>query len=183
MRNIIGLPLPFSSWLGDKPAPNRRLRSDTVRRDEVRLYRPTFTNARWRVTMPLGTYRVDHGNFVAEPTLWQPLMDELAAENRPLPLLEIPSYGREYRCHQCGTRFLAPDLPGTMARVCSAKCLEERGIKGQQASNAARTKQRAEARTGRTCEHCGEAIEAARSTRRFCSDLCRVRAHHQRRGR
>ena len=30
------------------------------------------------------------------------------------------------------------------------------------------------------CEHCGMAIEAARSTKRFCSDICRIRAHHRR---
>ena len=35
------------------------------------------------------------------------------------------------------------------------------------------------ARAGRTCQHCGKAIEAARSTRRFCSDICRVKAHRE----
>jgi hypothetical protein len=181
MRNRIGRPLPFSFWLGDEPDLNRLLRREPVRRDEVRIYRPTFTNARWRVTMPLGTYRVDHGDFVAEPTLWQPLMDELAAKNRPFPLLQI-SVACEYLCLQCGTRFLAHELPGTMARICSDKCGEERRIKLQQALIAKRGQQRAEARAGRVCEYCGTAIEAARSTRRFCSDLCRVRHHHHQRG-
>jgi hypothetical protein len=44
----------------------------------------------------------------------------------------------------------------------------------------ARAQQSAESRAERTCEHCGLAIEVTRSTRRFCSDLCRIRAHHQR---
>jgi len=36
-----------------------------------------------------------------------------------------------------------------------------------------------QARAGRKCEHCGVGINAARSTRRFRSYICRVRAHHQ----
>jgi hypothetical protein len=36
---------------------------------------------------------------------------------------------------------------------------------------------RAAARSGRSCERCGEPIEAERSTRRFCSVRCRVAAH------
>jgi hypothetical protein len=43
--------------------------------------------------------------------------------------------------------------------------------------NTARARSRAQARANRQCEHCGKPIEAARSTKRFCSDLCRVRAY------
>ena len=33
-----------------------------------------------------------------------------------------------------------------------------------------------------SCEHCGKRFTAKRSTRRFCSDTCRVRGHRARRG-
>jgi hypothetical protein len=45
--------------------------------------------------------------------------------------------------------------------------------------HARRTAQRAEARAGRQCEHCGVAIAATRSPRRFCSDICRVKAYRE----
>ena len=40
-----------------------------------------------------------------------------------------------------------------------------------------RREERSEARQGKCCDQCRNPIEAKRSTRRFCSDLCRVRAH------
>jgi hypothetical protein len=36
---------------------------------------------------------------------------------------------------------------------------------------------RAAARSGRSCEGCGEPLKAARATKRFCSVRCRVAAH------
>jgi len=42
---------------------------------------------------------------------------------------------------------------------------------------SSRADQRAEARAGRTCPVCGEPVAAQRSTRRFCSTPCRVKAH------
>jgi hypothetical protein len=46
-----------------RPDPERPLRNEPVRRDEVRIYDG-------RVTMPLGTYRVEErGRFVAVPGL------------------------------------------------------------------------------------------------------------------
>jgi len=39
-----------------------------------------------------------------------------------------------------------------------------------------RAQERAAKRAGRTCEHCGKPIVAQRSTRRTCSDACRVAA-------
>ena len=99
--------------------------------------------------------------------------------------------GYEYFCEHCGRQFLSPRLPGNRVRLCSDKCqldrrdaMQRRWRKANpahhQAINALRAKRRAEARAGRTCGHCGRPIEAARSTRRFCSDVCRARAHHRR---
>jgi hypothetical protein len=42
---------------------------------------------------------------------------------------------------------------------------------------ASRAERRAAARAGRICPVCGERIDAARSTRKFCSTRCRVAAH------
>ncbi len=73
-------------------------------------------------------------------------------------------------------------------RVCSNHCEHERRamLRRQRRrdnpppswqAHAARTAQRAATREGRQCAHCGVPIEAARSTRRFCSNVCRVKAH------
>jgi hypothetical protein len=91
----------------------------------------------------------------------------------------------EYTCQHCGVGYL-----GCYGRprlyVCSDRCKREREktLKRQwraanppdsQQKNAIRMKRRAAARAGRVCEHCGTPIAAARSTKRFCSDICRVR--------
>jgi hypothetical protein len=123
--------------LGHKPDLNRPLRSDPVRRNEVRVYRKFNRGGdpQWLVTMPPGAYRLEErGNydsqyFVGDRALWQPLMDELVAQYaaeheywgrrglaarsqpRPLPSLEIPFLmGFEYECEHCGARFLAHKL-------------------------------------------------------------------------
>jgi hypothetical protein len=97
----------------------------------------------------------------------------------------------EHICEQCSARFLDQRLAGDRIRLCSNKCARGRRNAQQrqrrkrhpldyQAINASRARKRAEGRAGRSCAHCGVLIEAARSTKRFCSDLCRARAHRQR---
>jgi hypothetical protein len=206
--------------LGGKPDLNGPLRSEPVRRDEVRIYRKFNRGGdpQWRVTMPLGTYRLEERGkysrcFVGDRALWQPLMDELAAQYgaedeywrrrglaarsqpRALPSFGISFLmGFEYECEHCGARFLAYKLADNVVRLCSNKCERERTTAQQRAWREAnprqdyyrqyhrkRDQQRAEARADRHCEQCGVTIEAARSTKRFCSGRCRVRAHHQRR--
>ena len=205
-----------------------KLRSQPVHRDEVRIYLSRDPQLECWTTMPLGTYRTEKRgyseSFIADPTLWQPLMDELEATRKarhahlvqhfatieangtdeekwaarwaagfmltdPLPQLEISGY--LYQCDECGIKFADRPWPRRQLHLCSNKCERTRSAAYQrqwrkenppdyQTLNAKRDQQRAEARAGRTCEHCGVAIKASRSTRRFCSDLCRVRAHHQR---
>lgn len=95
---------------------------------------------------------------------------------------------REYVCEHCARPYLGVELRGNQrVAVCSDHCEHERskaverrwrhdaGISNS--NNALRANRRAEARSGRVCEHCGQSFEAARSTRRFCSDICRVRWH------
>jgi hypothetical protein len=98
-------------------------------------------------------------------------------------------YACEYVCEHCGRRYLGVKLKGNRrVSTCSDHCEHERckaverrwrKDAGITTSNALRTARRAEVRAGRVCEHCGVPIEAARSTKRFCSDICRVR--HSRR--
>lgn len=90
----------------------------------------------------------------------------------------------EYECELCGRCFLSHRIYGNGVHLCSNRCESERSKqirrKHYPKINAARVRKRAEARAGRKCEHCGISITTARSTRRFCSDICRVRAHHRR---
>ena len=183
-------------------ALTRPLRREPVRRDEVRIYCRLGV---LRITMPVGTYLLEERgeyrsqNFVGDPALWRPLMDELATQYAAhdescrrfglpvrsptaLPKPEI-FWGVEYACGQCGAQFVAHKFAGNRVPICSDRCARERRVAQQRQWHEAapQYRQRAEARAGRTCEQCGAAIEAARSTKRFCSDRCRIRAHHQRR--
>jgi hypothetical protein len=179
-----------------RPDPTRPLRNEPVRRDEVRIYAASGY-PRWRMTMPIGTFRrVERDEFsasmkktytwkylVGDPALWEAL---LAAEKRSVKP-EIPEFdGFEYHCQQCDRRFLSGRLHGNQVPLCSNRCerdrqnawrrrWRERNPADYRLINAARTARRAEARAGRMCEHCGTPIAAARSTKRFCSDVCRVR--------
>ena len=94
----------------------------------------------------------------------------------------------DYECEYCGDRFLSHRIHENGVR-CSNRCELERcntmrrkwrkeNPPDYRAVNAARMRQRAEARAGRKCEHCSVNINATRSTRRFCSDIVGVRAHH-----
>jgi hypothetical protein len=138
---------------GVEPDPTRALRSEPVRRDEVRIYR-WFKGDGYpepRITMPLGTYRSERRSgeyFVGDWGLWQPLMDELKAEYAvrdahwarlglgsgrpsPLPTLEISDESAlEYVCEHCGIRFLDHRLPDNI-RLCSNKCERERFLNQQ----------------------------------------------------
>jgi hypothetical protein len=167
------------------------------------------------MTMPVGTFSlVERDEYstvmkqtfrslylVGDPTLWQPLLDALAAKKSSAPKPEIwvgtagfPIFGVfEYLCERCGSRFLSSRLSGNRVRLCSDRCELDRRNEAQrqwrrynplppgyyQQLNANRDRKRAEARAGRTCEHCGVPIEAARSTKRFCSGICRVRAYRK----
>ena len=190
---------------GFAPDPMRPLRSEPVHRNEVRIVQiyDASRYPRWRMTMPIGTFRLIKRDeistymkqtftrcyLVGEPALWEPLL--VALEKRSIkPEIEV-SNGFEYVCEQCDRRFLSYRLAGNRVRLCSNRCeLDRRNTRqrrwreGKPADyntviNAARTARRAEARSGRVCAHCGAPIEAARSTKRFCSDVCRVRHHRE----
>jgi hypothetical protein len=82
----MGFP-PVRRRAGDKPDPPRPLRSEPVRRDEVRLvYKGRLDETHYchHLTMPLGTYMVEARNgdeyYVGDPPLWRAVLDQLAAE-------------------------------------------------------------------------------------------------------
>jgi hypothetical protein len=217
-------PLPY--MFSFEPDLTRPLRADPVRREEVLI-------DRWELaTMPLGTFRLEERShasittpgtswtdlwLVGDPVLWQPVLDEVAAEMtrqcqeierwrrenpdlwgpprvRSLPKPEFRHRSmREYRCDHCGCRHLGLERhPRNVRRVrvwvCSNRCERDRRSAQQrqwrkrfdyQSDNSARAFSRAAAREGLVCEHCGQPFEAARSTRRFCSDICRVKWHRR----
>jgi endogenous inhibitor of DNA gyrase (YacG/DUF329 family) len=172
-------------------------RLTAVRREEVFIRR--FFEL---VTMPADTYRrietATGSKLVGDPGLWQPLLDALAAQIDPYgpgrPWLQVPkpefwpSQAIEAVCSQCGIRYLGLHRMQRYFPVCSNNCAQLLENEKQRARrranppdytkvNAARTERRAAGRAGLVCEHCGQSFEAARSTRRFCSDICRVRWH------
>jgi hypothetical protein len=200
------------------------LRAEPVRRDELLIDSISDYPIR---TMPLGTWRLierldEDGDAVpyavADPELWQPVLDELAAIATELQretetlVREHPEFARggraheapplpefclwwekttilEYRCHECEEWTLG-DIWLRRVHVCSDRCAESRrrrvyqtwrldNPRDPQTVNPTRAKRRAEARADRKCEHCGKPIAAERATKRFCSDLCRVRHHRE----
>jgi len=118
----------------------------------------------------------------------------------PPPQLPKPEFSasavREYVCEHCGRRYLRLKLRGNeRVCICSNHC-ERARQKARQRQwredhparlqgyhrrlNALRAERRADARASRVCEHCGAPIEAARATKRYCSGICRMRAHRER---
>ena len=85
-------------------------------------------------------------------------------------------------CRRCGREFYRTHRGSD--RYCSDVCAAASRARGRAAWRtkmvAARSQARAEARTGRTCLHCGEPIEARRSTRQYCNATCRIAAHRER---
>ena len=119
-------------------------------------------------------------------------INEMRPNLRHVPRPEIfDPLACEYECEYCSRRFLSHRIHGNGVRLCSNECEYVRSNQMRRkrreenppdylAINAARVMKRAEARAGGMCYYCGIAIKAARSTKRFCSDICRIRAHHQR---
>jgi hypothetical protein len=174
------------------------LRTEPVRREEVLI------NSHGELlTMPLGTFEVVkapgrgvwagklYDYAIGEPVLWAALLDELQrGYDRQPGFLIFPELVEIQQCWECKHRFLR--IFGNHDRrskvvLCSNECSRRwrnwraarrrfRHPPDYQLVNAARRTRRAEARAGRVCAHCGVTMEAARSTKRFCSDICRVRA-------
>ncbi len=73
------------------------------------------------------------------------------------------------QCTHCGCRFYHATT--TKRDFCSDRCAKTHYAA---AAVKARSKARAEKRTGGKCEVCGETLKAQRSTKRLCSGRCRL---------
>jgi hypothetical protein len=137
------------------------MRRKPVTRDEIRYNGQSLTTA------PVDAIRADvWGTGHPIMALWAPLLRTLGE-----PMLDSFVMAPE-PCRQCGRRFWRDHCSNGM--FCSDRCASlARRAKYATAQGAAR----ATARSGRSCEWCGEPIEAARSTMRYCSVRCRVAAH------
>jgi hypothetical protein len=155
--------------------------------------------------VPANALVKDGWHLAPAPELWVPLMDQLRREHKeyiegehkrssddwesiglgrpPVPdppvLPNDISFYRSHTCDLCGRKFHR--LEKYYGRYCSDACAEEIAQEGMKRrisrQTAAKSKKRAEARADRVCQSCGESIEAARSSKRYCSDRSRVAAH------
>jgi endogenous inhibitor of DNA gyrase (YacG/DUF329 family) len=116
----------------------------------------------------------------------------------PPPFSPLPRFTGdifEYSCQQCGRIFLTKRRSKHAAiRICSDVCRRAYNATVKRAwyqnyefkdrlierANAARARRNAERRKGRICQACGAPVEAERSSKKFCSDRCRVAAHRKR---
>jgi hypothetical protein len=137
------------------------MRRRPVQRHEVRFDGERIT------TLPADSLRQGEYGREANPKLWAPLLRQLKVKE-PWP------YSRgKWKCQHCRSTFYR--VPGSHSHYCSDQCAN---TVRNAAVVKARSEARAKARAGRKCEACGKAIEAQRSTMRFCSVRCRV-AHHR----
>jgi len=111
-------------------------------------------------------------------------MTMLAADmfdNRRLNSVEpdVHNSGAPLPCRHCGRKFFNTFRDGgSLDSFCSDKCI----IAHKNESHIARvSSERRRAREGRACEHCGSPIAAERSSKRYCSNRCRIAALRARR--
>lgn len=148
------------------------------------VYEPTaalFTNvvaelsAQWKVEAKRAIEMFGH---LPEPLQHQP---------RVMPTTWLAAeYQGPHECAQCGRWFVHHhiDHQSRPGRFCSDACAAVAHKASVAATQARvveqRSAARAERRAGLKCENCGEPLEAARSTARFCSTKCRMAAHRRR---
>jgi hypothetical protein len=180
-------------------------RQKPITRAEVRIEKKHGPVPRFAIlTLPKRGVVAGRYSYDAVESLWMPLVRELKAEydaylaskewhqtddftrkyyghygTPRAPAIPSP-WNEPCECRVCGQTFFQAHVTWRSKRqgsFCSDTCMDKwRRMKRveQRKQDSAR---RAEARTNRTCEVCGEPIEAARSTKRFCSTKCRVAAH------
>jgi endogenous inhibitor of DNA gyrase (YacG/DUF329 family) len=138
------------------------MRKKPITRDEVRFSGQHIT------TLPIDSVRKD-GPI---KRLWTPLLCSLNLTDAPWP------FGRARECEHCGKKFFRVlSARHRYHSYCSDRCirLARSAAQSERISDA-----RADARADFKCSHCGEPLDARRSTMRFCSTKCRVAAHRRR---
>jgi hypothetical protein len=162
------------------------MRNTLVSRDEVRTYGFGL------VAVPFDACYRNGDRLELNTAPLEPLVAELTAQwkehrdekRRRFPLWQhgwspppkMPGVvlGPSEVCTVCGRQFVVVEHPRRGAIVCSDTCSK---ISWQRP----RADRRREARTGTKCLSCGVELDSKRSTRRYCSDRCRVAAYRQRR--
>lgn len=169
------------------------MRRKPITRDEIRIA-DNFGGGSV-MTLPADSVRlhVDFPHIRAIPRLWAPLLkemqqredDAIAWTRRMHPGMKIRAR-REYRtpnvwfeaveqsCSHCGAAFF--NAGRYRSRFCSDRCLKSDKAK---ANSKTRSEARAADRADLRCRTCKEPLEAARSTARYCSVRCRVKAHRR----
>jgi endogenous inhibitor of DNA gyrase (YacG/DUF329 family) len=79
------------------------------------------------------------------------------------------------RCKVCRRMFIYKNRAGSPIRFCSDKCKHRRLRQHWKRSNDRRGEERARDRRS-PCAQCGNPIDSDRSTKRFCSNRCRLAA-------
>jgi hypothetical protein len=153
-------------------------RDDPVRREEVRLapgglvFAATPADA-WELVSEGHRYPY----FEPIATLFEPLLAELPAVQLPKRFSQGCSWLQK-DCPRCGrASFIASSH--WRGAYCSDHCVALARKAAAQRQTAKRSMERREAREGTICPYCGTTFTGLRSDRRFCSDLCRVRAHRR----
>jgi hypothetical protein len=146
------------------------MRKKPIARDEIR-----FSNNR---ILTLPTDSVVGNRFARKPIerLWMPLLRTLKQPAMPEP------YGFDCECRHCKAKFFR--VKRSHPAYCCDRCFDaarrqQRAVYRRQQAQAM-AEARAKARANRSCETCGEPINAQRSTMRFCSIRCRVVSHRAR---
>jgi endogenous inhibitor of DNA gyrase (YacG/DUF329 family) len=148
------------------------MRSKPVQRDEVRF-------DGWRIgTLPANSVRkTRQGELEIIRELWMPLLRSLRRAKRVTVRAPQPQgrwrSGDPETCRHCQRAFYRT-RHAPLTAYCSDRCVTT--VHGA-AFRKTRSERRAAARADRKCMHCGEPIEAQRSTMKFCSVRCRVASH------
>jgi predicted nucleic acid-binding Zn ribbon protein len=124
--------------------------------------------------------REDYEAYSARRDAGQPTKLDLLWPTRPprkviVVLMESISWHRKCFCRECGQAFFTE----RQREICSHRCRTAILRRRRKQTLTKRSAARAAARCD-TCLHCGEPMDAQRSTAKFCSAKCRVYAARER---
>jgi hypothetical protein len=163
-------------WAYAKP------QSDGIRKPLAQLWKPLLAKLRRMAAQQFRTRMVDYNRRIAagEPT-------QIGAwKLEPPPKVKIkPPYFDEWdrvlSCAECGADFYSKRKRHCpYPKCCSNACAVAVRRRWSKTASLKRSAERAAERKGRTCDYCGEPLNAQRSTNKFCSAKCRVYAARKR---
>jgi hypothetical protein len=83
-----------------------------------------------------------------------------------------------FTCQRCGELFLGAAYRRTCS-TCRTAAQDETMSKSNARHSARRSQERSARRASMICRHCGQPLDAARSTRAFCSNACHQAAYRE----